>query len=185
MKNLSLLLLLSLILISCTKRYDIKDLDRLLWRTEDITYYTLKGTQDTIENGNIYIVLSYDNTEKEKPIGKIKNKKKEGIWYDWYENGNMKYKCSFKEGENLGECKRWYTNGQLEYYWINGVSDEDNYGKGWYESGELMYIWEKGGVCTNFYKTGEVSSIDSVCVRKYYYYNLDGSLYKILNTQIK
>ena len=62
---------------------------------------------------------------------------KNGLYFDWYDNGEKKAETTYKGGVKSGPLRRWYLNGQLkqECSFI-----EDRYHgpyQSWYENGNL------------------------------------------------
>lgn len=85
---------------------------------------------------------------------------KNGLYFDWYENGEKKGETTYEGGVKSGPSKRWYLNGQLkqECSFI-----EDRYHgpyQSWYENGNLRvqgnYLKGKqDGEWILYYKGGE------------------------------
>jgi antitoxin component YwqK of YwqJK toxin-antitoxin module len=91
------------------------------------------------------------------------NGKKTGIWGEYYDNGQLRYKGSFKDGEEDGIWEDYYKNGQLlskqlfknglgdgiwESYHYNGQLDM----RGSFKNGKEDGIWE------SYYSNGQLSS---------------------------
>jgi len=49
---------------------------------------------------------------KKVPLGKMKEGKKDGLWTDWYENGQKEKEGTYKDGKPDGLWTMWYENGQ-------------------------------------------------------------------------
>ena len=89
------------------------------------------------------------------------NGKKTGIWEEYYDDGQLESKVSYKDGKRDGIWERYYFNGQLkskglykndnydgiwEYYYFNGQLSS----KGLYKNGKQDGIWEE------YYKNGQL-----------------------------
>jgi antitoxin component YwqK of YwqJK toxin-antitoxin module len=62
---------------------------------------------------------------------------KDSINCGWWNNGNLRFKYNFKNGNYDGSCKEWYASGKplKEILYDNG---KDISGKGWRENGKLF-----------------------------------------------
>lgn len=80
--------------------------------------------------------------------GEIKNKKENGPWTYWHENGQKAREGSFSEGMRTGTHTYWYPNGKLR-----GVGNfrNDKYDGKW-----TMYKEDGSEVIEQFYKNGEL-----------------------------
>ena len=69
-----------------------------------------------------------------------KNGKENGLQKDWYENGQLKYESNKKDGKPYGKQRGWYENGQLEFEQIfiiyKGKTVVDGIERYWYENGQ-------------------------------------------------
>ena len=94
MKKLLSILLVSVLLIGCSK-------DRVL-----IDELTNKGTE-------------------ESPIMYSEKGLFNGIGFDVYKDGQLKFENNYTDGEKDGSFKKWYENGQLksERNWKDGNHD--------------------------------------------------------------
>ena len=61
-----------------------------------------------------YTHVPYTGRVSGKEQGSIKKGKREGEWYKFYENGQLKEKSTYKNGEEIGEIIAYYENGQLK-----------------------------------------------------------------------
>ncbi len=73
-------------------------------------------------NGEIYIVEAKDNgpikayykyPDTLKMTGQLKNRKPEGEWIIYYENGNIQSRQYFSEGKMIGQWEYYFENGKL------------------------------------------------------------------------
>ncbi|MBS1666863.1 MAG: hypothetical protein JST58_05740 [Bacteroidetes bacterium] len=80
--------------------------------------------------------------------GEIKNKKENGVWVYWHENGQKAREGSFAEGQRTGTHTYWYPNGH-----IRGVGNfkNDKYDGKW-----TMYKEDGSDPIEQFYKDGEL-----------------------------
>lgn len=62
---------------------------------------------------------------------------KNGLYFDWYDNGEKKGETTYESGVKSGPSKRWYLNGKLKQ---ECSFKEDRYHglyQSWYENGNL------------------------------------------------
>ena len=78
--------------------------------------------------------------------GEIKNKKENGLWIYWHENGQKAREGSFDEGKRTGTHTYWYPNGNLR-----GVGNfkNDKYDGKW-----TMHKEDGSETIEQFYKDG-------------------------------
>lgn len=71
------------------------------------------------------IKKTYFLNGKVSSIGKIQNKKENGIWEYWHSNGNKAREGEFIDGKPNGTHKYWFDDGSLRAIgnWKNGVYD--------------------------------------------------------------
>ncbi len=92
-----------------------------------------KKFSDEIVNGNVYVMFD----DMKVPLGKMKNGEKEGIWTDWYSNGRIKSKTSWKNGNISGTCYYYrLLNGTIEFRTENINSND--YTKFFYDNSGNM-----------------------------------------------
>ena len=90
-------------------------------------------------NGIAFQMYDEKNIQFEKSF---KDGKQDGEEKYWYENGTLKINTNFKNGKKDGKVSKWHENGQLEeegFYedgYMNGVF------KGWHENGNKAYVKE-------------------------------------------
>jgi len=134
---------------------------------EPINYETLidkdglKYHPDTKElySGKVFTNYIGGKTNLE---GSYKDGKENGLWTEWYENGQKKKKETYKDGEEVGKWTYWYENGQKMKGETYRYRDGEEVGKWtqWYENGQKMYEvnykdgW-KDGLYTSWYKNGQ------------------------------
>jgi len=88
-----------------------------------------KKFSDEIVNGNVYVMFD----DMKVPLGKMKNGEKEGIWTDWYSNGRIKSKTSWKNGNISGTCYYYrILNGTIEFRTEN--TNSNDYTKFFYDN---------------------------------------------------
>ena len=56
-------------------------------------------------------VFSNFNNQMQKTSGYLLDGKRDGLWIEYYENGRIKFKASFKNGRAHGIRQEWYDNG--------------------------------------------------------------------------
>ena len=119
------------------------------WDRQDAPHntipYTYKDNGRTIEEG-------YDETTGESVITKIyKGNKENGVYEEWYPNGQMSSHTEWKDGRPNGAHEQWNESGQklTHIEWKdgrrNGVSEQ------WYSNGQIKSHHE--------YKDGVVNGI--------------------------
>jgi antitoxin component YwqK of YwqJK toxin-antitoxin module len=83
----------------------------------------------------------YDNGQRNKECT-LKDGNLDGLCRQWYENGQLKEKCTYKNGKEDGLYKEWYEHGQL---WIECTFENGKkvgYHKEWYEHGSLGTVYK-------------------------------------------
>ena len=128
MKKILSILLISVILFSCSngdKRYHI---DETTSPTDTLTY--LKSDMKPL-NGIVFCEFGEN--------GKYINGKRNGIHKEWYDDGQIKSELEFKDGKGIFEkvMKYWYTDGQLMMEGIYG--EKQNISKMYYGDGKLRH----------------------------------------------
>jgi len=121
-----LILLISIILFSCSngnKRYHI---DETTTPSDTITY--LKSDMKPL-NGIVFCEFG-DN-------GKYINGKKDGIHKEWYDDGQIQSELEYENGKQTFKkyMKLWYDNGQLMYE--GKYNGDKRYGKSYWWDGKL------------------------------------------------
>lgn len=137
----------------------------------------------------VYFNNSYKNNISQK--GFFKDGLKNGDWYTYYKNGNLKCKTTVKNNRQngdvivyysdgtvkeegywkqnrwIGEYKYYYSSGKIKYHWFY-----DSYGK---RTGNQVYFYENGekqiegkwiqgketGKITEFYNNGQIQKISN------------------------
>jgi len=83
-----------------------------------------------------------------------------GIGYDVYDNGQLKYEGYFTDGKNDGLGRGWYENGQLQWEGNYKDGNLDGIHKIWYENGQLEdeTKWKNGELVeiTNWDENGQL-----------------------------
>lgn len=109
--------------------------------------------KDYFENGQLQMDATYSSIDKMLKEGywcNYRSNTKEGVYKEWFENGQIEYLGSFKNGLREGLCTSWYTTGQIESKktWKNGQLNGPC--KYWTEQGDLQFnfVFEKG-ICQN------------------------------------
>ncbi len=80
--------------------------------------YTFKGgiltEEATYRNGSIYEHSSsnYPNSDQKKSEGVLRDGKRDSLWVEWYENGQLAAKNYYKGDLKDGKCEEWYSNGE-------------------------------------------------------------------------
>jgi pimeloyl-ACP methyl ester carboxylesterase len=98
--------------------------------------------KDYFENGQIQMDAFYsafDKQVKEEIQCNYHTNTKEGSYKEWYQNGQIKYIGTFKNGLRNGLCKSWYSDGQKEEEenWLNGQLHGNV--KYWTRQGDLQF----------------------------------------------
>ena len=80
-----------------------------------------------------------------------------------YDNGQLKSKTVFKDGEMEGERLRWYENGQLSHKQFYKGGKREGEQLEWFDNGQLLYedFYKDGkreGDQLNFFKDGHLWS---------------------------
>ena len=126
-----------------------------------------KKFSDEIVNGNVYVMFD----DMKVPFGKMKNGKKEGIWTDWYSNGRIKSKTSWKNGNISGTCYYYrLLNGTIEFRTENINSND--YTKFFYDNSGNMSKYSMEYRSGEMYQGSELKFYKNVTYTKdLYLYN--------------
>ncbi|MBL7953481.1 MAG: hypothetical protein JNJ91_00480 [Flavobacteriales bacterium] len=98
----------------------------------------------------------------------IRRGREEGLWKEWWENGQLKRTVAYDNGQMTGPCSEWYANGQKRFetnYVLASGRDEmmDGMTREWHENGQLMTegVYVKGmrdGLWKEYYGSGTLRS---------------------------
>jgi len=80
---------------------------------------------------------------------------------EYFENGQLKFEGSFKNGEKDGIHRWWYRDGQLEFEGVFKNGKKDGISKGWWENGALEYTGlfsydKRDGLWEAYYENGQL-----------------------------
>lgn len=81
----------------------------------------------------------YKGYGQHKESGTYKNGKKDGVWTEWFIDGQKKSVISYNDGVENGKWVKWYANGQK---WIEASFDNgraDGLASSWYEDGAKKF----------------------------------------------
>jgi predicted esterase len=110
----------------------------------------LYHVQDFFENGQIQMDATYSSLDKrikEDYQCNYRANTKEGLYREWYENGNPRYVGYFRHGVEDGTCHEYSSNGhkETEAEWKNGMLNGT--ARFWTEDGNPPLVLEfKNGV---------------------------------------
>jgi pimeloyl-ACP methyl ester carboxylesterase len=102
----------------------------------------LYHVKDYFENGQIQMDAFYsafDKHIKEESQCNYHSNTKEGLFKEWFANGQIAYEGNYKNGLRNGMSTSWYTTGQkeAEENWLNGqLHGKVKY---WTEKGDLQF----------------------------------------------
>lgn len=68
-------------------------------------------------NGNAQVdreICWYEGTDQKQSEKYWKDEKEDGVWKEWYKNGQLKRETHWKEGKAEGVSKEWHENGKLK-----------------------------------------------------------------------
>ena len=71
--------------------------------------------------------------------GKFKNGKRDGEWFYYHENGQLKTKGNLKDGKQDGLWEQYYGNGQLKFKGIYKDGKIDGLEEHYHKNGRLIY----------------------------------------------
>ena len=77
-----------------------------------------------------------------KGQGYVKDGERDGLWTEWWDNGQKESEGTWKDGRYDGLWTGWWKNGQKESVgnWKNGKAD--GLWNLWYENGQIMLEFE-------------------------------------------
>jgi pimeloyl-ACP methyl ester carboxylesterase len=120
-------------------KYDTIIYKRIIEFDKDSKIYHVK---DYFENGQIQMdafFSSFDKNIKEGTQCNYRSNTKEGIYKNWFENGQIEYSATYKNGLINGLATFWYKTGikESEEHWLEGqLNGKVKY---WTEQGELQF----------------------------------------------
>ena len=145
MKNLLLVLLVSVLLIGCGgNEPQNTELEKTSTKRVLIDEFTNKGTNQSpvmySEKGlfNGIGFDNYDNGQLEYESN-YKNGKKNGLMKRWYKSGSVHYEKNYNDGEMDGLQELFHKNGQLEMRGNYTDGERDGVFKYYSENGQLKY----------------------------------------------
>lgn len=94
-----------------------------------------KKTDSVVVNGE---QIQYHKNGEIEMRGMMKDKKRDGLWKSWYENGLPWSGTTFKEGRKNGRTTTWYENGKKRYEGFFTNDKESGRWTFWKEDGTLM-----------------------------------------------
>lgn len=150
-KKLALLFVLSLIALKGMAQTD------MVFRGERINVTDL----DSMKQGRWYYF--YDSLQTiVSCTGTYVDNKRQGIWTEYYRNGNKRSEISYQDNHKYGLMKSFYENGNLaeEGYW-DGQHWVGAY-KFYFSSGKIAYDWNYGdegnrvGEQSYYYENGQL-----------------------------
>lgn len=89
----------------------------------------IESTTGVYRDGKVETKKTYGNKSKA-----------EGVWKEWYSNGNLKSQGEYRNGMKFGLWTTWYINGNKQTEGKYRDDSEDGLWTGWYSNGELKGI---------------------------------------------
>lgn len=110
-------------------------------------------------------IVDYYTDGKPKLWKQIKNGVTEGLWMEWFANGNLRYKAFWKQSKGDGLWQYFHENGRLrtEGFYAEDLAQGVHYE--WHENGQIkvkrIYRDDKPiGIWTYFLPNGEVEKVE-------------------------
>ena len=102
----------------------------------------LYHVKDYFENGQFQMDAFYsafDKHIKEESQCNYRSNTKDGLYKEWYDNGQIAYEGNYKNGLRNGISTSWYKNGQkeAEEHWLKGQLHGNT--KYWSKKGDLQF----------------------------------------------
>lgn len=119
---------------------------------EDTFKPIIFSNQKAYESAKIYsdLIIYLENKDKENKLDS--NNCKTGVWVEYYSNGQLEVKCSYKNGLKNGLCECYYETGEL---WEVGYFVDDKL-----EGISITYYKDKRIKYLDLYKNGvEIKSL--------------------------
>jgi pimeloyl-ACP methyl ester carboxylesterase len=149
--TLTAILLIVLSVSAKAQDIDTVMLSQVLSRTDTVVYTrkirfdhldSLYHVQDVLPSGQIQMEATYSSLDKmikEEYQCNYRTNRKEGLYKEWYDNGQIEYSGNFRNGVRAGVCRGWYPNGQpeTEEHWLSGQLDGNV--KYWTVEGDLQF----------------------------------------------
>jgi len=80
----------------------------------------------------------YENGQKRDELT-YKDGKFDGLYTNWYENGQKRFELTYKDGIHNGLLTWWYDNGQKESEGIYKNNKLEGLSTHWYDNGQKWY----------------------------------------------
>jgi antitoxin component YwqK of YwqJK toxin-antitoxin module len=133
-------------------------------------------------------VSFYDSGQIEKFVSLNKDGKSDGLYTEWYENGQKDEERTYKDGKEDGKWTSWYDNGRKWFEETYKDGKLDGKWTYWFESGqkkseETYKDGKLDGKWTYWYENGQKRSENTYkgdeLDGKWTYYNEDGSIKEV------
>jgi len=149
MKNITLLIFLTFLFSSCSKKTVIdSELETLEIKPRnfsliDTTFYENKKIKALrlIVTNTEYVDVTFYESGKKKSIGPVKNGQCHNKYIDWYENGKLKWTREYSYGNQIGRNIEYQENGNLKMTYDNDAKETTEY---WENGKPKMKFKEKG-----------------------------------------
>ena len=134
-----LLLTLTLIAVGCSEPIP-RNLEELVWQGDDYRFRGVYLDRETVRpySGPVFDFFP-DDTTRFRTIGSLKDGKWDGLYEDYWANGQLWEKGTYRDGELDGPFESYYENGEMEQ-------------KGTYKDGEM------DGLVENYYENGQLQA---------------------------
>ena len=146
---------------------EVSDFDRVPAGFNGLAYCCVEGKVDRLhyfkdgKADGVYRKWHRENGQLENEGHLKAGKGRDGIFREWYKNGQLEFEGSFKEDKRDGVSRRWHENGQLEFEGSFKEDKRDGVWRRWYENGQLKVDrnYKDGkldGVSKKWYKNGQL-----------------------------
>jgi len=158
-----LLLTLTLIAVGCSEPIP-RNLEELVWQGDDYRFRGVYLDRETVRpySGPVFDFFP-DDTTRFRTIGSLKDGKWDGLYEDYWANGQLWEKGTYKDGEKDGLWESYHENGQLEERVTHKDEVPDGPTEGYYDNGQLRTKGtyrdgELDGLVENYYENGQLQA---------------------------
>jgi antitoxin component YwqK of YwqJK toxin-antitoxin module len=133
---------------------------------DDLTDKGTKQSPTMYYEGALFNGVSFDvySNGQLKFEANYKDGTRDGLAKGWHSNGQLRSEANYKDGKKDGLQKWWYKNGQLHLEFHYRYGEKDGLFKTWYESGQLKLErhyrdGEEDGLFKTWYESGQLETI--------------------------
>ncbi|WNM18060.1 toxin-antitoxin system YwqK family antitoxin [Flavobacterium capsici] len=153
------------IIISCKEKSVIEtELESIEVHPEnfskiDTTFYENKTIKSLkFINGNDYVNVQFYKSGKKEFIHPVKNRQCHNKYFDWYENGTIKWEREYNLGNQIGKSISYRSDGTLENIFDNSTNEHTTFYKNGKRKETLLFKPNSTNDQIQYYFNGKIKS---------------------------